>query len=73
MINELNPSPKNIVIDRKRYCITFKINSAFIIFLILDFEDPFTNWDHGAKLCWTLAAFRNFFAEADFSTIGTVD
>ena len=49
------------------------MNSAFIIFLILDFEDPFKNMDHGAKLCWTLAAFRNFFAEADFSTIGTVD
>jgi len=44
----------------------------FIHALLVDFEDPFKNMDHGAKLCWTLAAFRNFFAEADFSTIGAI-
>jgi len=37
-----------------------------------DFRDPFEDMDHGAKWCWTLAMFRNFFAEADFSTIGAI-
>merc|ERR1712098_794537 len=40
--------------------------------LVEDFEDPLKDIDHGAKWCWTLAMFRNFFAEADFSTIGAI-
>jgi len=46
----------------------------FIQALLADSENPFNDMDvdHGAKWCWTLATLRNFFAEADFATVGAL-
>jgi len=44
----------------------------FIQALLADSENPFKYIDHGEKWCWTFATLRNFFAEADFATVGAL-
>ena len=40
------------------------------MFISSDGENPFQDFDFGQEWCWALAMLRNFFAEADFASIG---